>query len=70
MTHEYERVGTVYNLNNKNYSKIKFNYKNSFADEKEKQDIINLLNELSAYNGQNFPPQIDKQFELIAKKKN
>ena len=69
MTHEYERVGTVYNLNNKNYSKIKFNYKNSFADEKEKQDIINLLNELSAYNGQNFPPQIDKQFELIAKKK-
>ena len=69
MTHEYERVGTIYHLSNKNFSKIKFDYNVAFSNEDEKKKIIELLEELSKFDNKNFPRHIDEKIKIITDEK-
>jgi hypothetical protein len=69
MTHEYQRVGTIYNLSNKKFSQIKINHKAAFLSNTEKEEILILLEKLSDYDGKNFPISIDQKIDDIANKK-
>ena len=68
ITHEYERPGALWGINRKNYDGINIPER-AYNNRQEKIKIEKLLEELKSLNQQDFPLEIDSEFERIAKYK-
>jgi len=68
ITHEYERPGALWGINRKNYLPIDIPDR-AYESNEEKKQIELLINKLVLLNGQEFPIEIDNEFERIAQLK-
>ena len=70
VTHEYERPGALWGINRKNYLPISIPDR-AYESNKEKKEIELLIKKLMLFNGEEFPIEIDNEFDRIAQfKKN
>jgi len=65
ITHEYERPGALWGINRKNYIAISIPER-AYENNEEKIEIEVLIKRLKNLNHQEFPKEIDKEFERIA----
>ena len=68
ITHEYERPGALWGINRKNYLPIAIPDR-AYESNEEKKEIELLIKKLVLLNGQDFPIEIDNEFNRIAQLK-
>ncbi len=68
ITNEYEKPGSLWGVNRKNYNNI-FIPDYAYFDEKEKKSVKNLITQLKLFSGMDFPEDIDNEFEVLANNK-
>jgi hypothetical protein len=65
VTHEYERPGALWGINRKNYLPINIPDR-AYENNEEKKEVQLLIKKLRLLNGQEFPIEIDDEFNRIA----